>query len=95
MTFVFSNLLLTKSFKRYLDNRKQIHAPTVEEKETIITPSITPNKAPAAMVKIVGTTGKDKPENITYKVKNEIVLKKLTTYLVRILVEFSIRVKFA
>ena len=73
MTFVFSNLLLMKSFKRYLDNRKQIHAPTVEANETIITPSITPNKAPAAMVKIVGTNGKDKPENITYKVKNEIL----------------------
>ena len=73
MIFVFSNLLLIKSFKRYLDNRKQIHAPTVEAKETIITPSITPNKAPAAMVKIVGTTGKDKPENITYKVKNKIL----------------------
>ena len=73
MIFVFSNLLLMKSFKRYLDNRKQIHAPTVDAKETIITPSITPNKAPAAMVKIVGTTGKDKPENITYKVKNEIL----------------------
>ena len=73
MIFVFSNLLLMKSFKRYLDNRKQIHAPTVEAKETIITPSITPNNAPAAMVKIVGTTGKDKPENITYKVKNKIL----------------------
>jgi hypothetical protein len=62
-----------KSFKRYLDNRKQIHAPIVDAKETIITPSIIPNKAPAAMVKIVGTKGKDKPENITYKVKNEIL----------------------
>ena len=73
MIFVFSNLLLMKSFKRYLDNRKQIHAPTVEAKETIITPSITQNNAPAAMVKIVGTIGKDKPENITYKVKNKIL----------------------
>ena len=68
MTLVFSNLLLMKSFKRYLDNRKQIHAPTEDAKETIITPSITPNRAPAAMVKIVGTTGKDKPENITYQI---------------------------
>ena len=73
MTFVFSNLLLMKSFKRNLDNRKQIHAPTVDAKETIITPSITPNKAPAAMVKTVGTKGKDKPDNIIYKVKNEIL----------------------
>ena len=75
MTFVFSNLLLMKSFKRYLDNRKQIHAPTVEAKETIITPSITPNKAPAAMVKIVGTKGKDKPEKRIYRIKNEILVK--------------------
>ena len=75
MTFVFSNLLLMKSFKRYLDNRKQIHAPTVEAKETIITPSIFPNKAPAAMVKIVGTKGKDKPEKRIYRIKNEILIK--------------------
>ena len=61
------------SFIRYLDNKKQTHAPIVDAKETIITPSITPNKAPAAIVKIEGTTGKDKPENKTYKVKNEIL----------------------
>ena len=62
-----------KSFKRYLDNRKQIHAPSVEAKETIITPSATPNKAPAAMVKMDGKKGKDNPEERTYKVKNEIL----------------------
>ena len=73
MTFVFSNLLLMKSFKIYLYNRIQIHARRVDAKETIIIPSITPNKAPAAMVKIVGTPGKYKPEKITYNVKNEIL----------------------
>ena len=34
------------------------YMPQCRGKETIITPSITPNKAPAAMVKIVGTKGK-------------------------------------
>ena len=64
-----------KSFNRYLDNKKQIHAPIVEAKETIITPSTSPNKAPAAIVKIEGNRGKDKPEKITYKIKNEILDK--------------------
>ncbi len=58
------------SFSRYLDNKKHIHAPNVDAKETIITPSTTPNKAPAAIVIIVGTRGNDKPEKITYKIKN-------------------------
>ena len=62
-----------KSFKRYLDNKKQIHAPIVEAKETIITPSTIPNNAPAAIVKMVGAKGKDKPEKKTYKVKNKIL----------------------
>jgi hypothetical protein len=71
MSFVFSKLLFIKLFSRYLDNKKQIHAPIVEAKETIITPSTTPNKAPAATVKILGKIGKDKPEKKIYKIKNK------------------------
>ena len=62
-----------KSFKRYLDNKKQKHAPIVEANETIIIPSTNPNKAPAAIVKMEGTRGKDKLEKSTYRVKNVIL----------------------
>ena len=62
-----------KSFKRYLDNKKQKHAPIAEAKETINTPSTIPNKAPAAIVKMEGNKGKDKPEKIMYNIKNEIL----------------------
>lgn len=75
MIFVFWNLSLMNSFRKYLDNKKQTHAPIVDAKETKITPSITPNMAPAAMVKIVGTRGKDKPEKRIYRIKNEILIK--------------------
>ena len=60
----FKNLLLTTSAKKYLDIKKHNHAPIVEAKDTIITPSKTPNNAPAAIVNTLGNNGKDKPAKI-------------------------------
>lgn len=62
--FFFKNLLLTKSAKKCLDIKKHKQAPIVEAKDTIITPSKTPNKAPAAIVNTPGKNGKDKPAKI-------------------------------
>ena len=62
--FFFKKLLLTKSDKKYLDIKKHKQAPIVEAKDTIITPSKTPNKAPAAIVNTLGNNGKDKPAKI-------------------------------
>ena len=42
-----------------------------EAKETKITPSKTPNKAPAAIVITLGATGTDKPAKAIYKIKNK------------------------
>ena len=67
--FFFKNLLLTKSAKKYLDSKKHIQAPSVEAKDTKITPSTTPNKAPAARVKTPGKNGKDNPAKMMYEMK--------------------------
>ena len=67
--FFLKNLLLTKSAKKYLDSKKHIHAPIVEAKDTKITPSTTPNKAPAAIVKTPGKNGKDNPAKTMYEMK--------------------------
>ena len=61
ITVFLKNLSLTKSDKKYLDIKKHKQAPIVEAKDTIITPSKTPNKAPAAIVNTLGNNGKDKP----------------------------------
>ena len=62
-------MLLTKSAKKYLDSKKHIQAPSVEAKDTKITPSTTPNKAPAATVKTPGKNGKDNPAKMMYEMK--------------------------
>ena len=67
--FFLKNLLLTKSAKKYLDSKKHIQAPSVEAKDTKITPSTTPNKAPAATVKTPGKNGKDNPAKMMYEMK--------------------------
>ena len=67
--FFLKNLLLTKSAKKYLDSKKHIQAPSVEAKDTKITPSTTPNKAPAAIVKTPGKNGKDNPAKMMYEMK--------------------------
>ena len=67
--FFLKNLLLTKSAKKYLDSKKHIQAPSVEAKDTKITPSTTPNKAPAARVKTPGKNGKDNPAKMMYEMK--------------------------
>ena len=67
--FFLKNLFLTKSAKKYLDSKKHIQAPSVEAKDTKITPSTTPNKAPAATVKTPGKNGKDNPAKMMYEMK--------------------------
>ena len=69
VAFHLKNLLLTKSAKKYLDSKKHIQAPSVEAKDTKITPSTTPNKAPAATVKTPGKNGKDNPAKMMYEMK--------------------------